>query len=108
MVEYPKARWLIVLRNGLMLSVRSIYIVPLGWLVVIGYWWGLAQKPIIVALLATGITAYIVWGVARWQSDRLMVAMAQETGDPSIIAMYQDHGRRTDVSPWSSGTDLYQ
>ena len=108
LVEYPKARWLSVLKNGLMLSVRKIYIVPLVWIVFIGYWWGLAQSTVLVALLATGITAYIIWGAARWQSDRLMVMMAQESGDPLIIAMYQGENKQPKGSSFSSMIDQRQ
>ncbi|WP_317642705.1 hypothetical protein [Bombiscardovia apis] len=87
-MEYPKAHWWPTLKNAFLLSVRRIYMLPIGMLALGGYSWGLSKSPILVALLGTGIMWYVAWASARWQANRLFVQMAQESGDKRVIDMY--------------------
>ncbi|BDR52390.1 hypothetical protein KIM372_02970 [Bombiscardovia nodaiensis] len=98
LVEYPKAHWWPTLKNALILSVRRIYMLPISLLALAGYGWGMTQSPILVSLLATGISWYVIWASARWQANKLFVQMAQESGDKRIVDMYggkQQHSGST-------------
>ena len=52
------------------------------------YAWGLTASPIMVAILATGVVSFVVWAGVRWQSQPLMAAMARESGDSRLAALY--------------------
>lgn len=94
-VEYPKAKWTSVFKNGFLLSIRRFYMVVVSALALGGYIWGLSAKPILVVLLATGLVGYIVWASARWQADKLFILMAEESGDERIVDMYTSAGKDT-------------
>lgn len=87
-VEYPNAKWYAVVKNGVLLSARRIYMIVISGIAVFGYFWGMASSPIVTGLLFTGIIWYIVWASARWQADVLFEALARESGDTKLIELY--------------------
>lgn len=100
-VEYPKAKLWPTIRNAVLLSARRWYMLLVSVLAGAGYIWGLARFPILVALLATGLIGYIIWGSARWQANSFFVQMARESKDKHIIALYkpQEQGDVQGSSP---------
>lgn len=75
-VEFPKAKFSALLRNGLLLAVFKLPI-TLGLTVVVGtYMWGVAHYPLPVLVLMTGLVGYLIWVGARSQSKELRGACA--------------------------------
>ncbi|WP_143433395.1 hypothetical protein [Bifidobacterium sp. N5G01] len=75
-VEFPKAKFSALLRNGLLLAVFKLPI-TLGLAVVVGiYVWGVAHYPLPVLMLMTGLVGYLIWVGARSQSKELRKACA--------------------------------
>ncbi|KFI47014.1 hypothetical protein [Bifidobacterium biavatii] len=95
-VEYPKAKYLSVLKNSALLSVRRLYILLITAVALVAYGYALFRWFVPVAVLGTGVLWYLVWGASRWQAQLMFSALAAESRDDRIIAMYQ-------VAPASSG-----
>lgn len=87
-VEYPHAKWYAIVKNGVLLSARRIYMIVISGIAVVGYFWGMASSPIITGLLFTGVIWYVVWASARWQADVLFEALARESDDKKLIELY--------------------
>lgn len=87
-VEFPKAKWRSLLRNGYLLSVRRFIMLVVNVACLGVYAWGLAHSPILVGVLATGVLAFVLWAGVRWQSRPLALAMARESRDRNLIALY--------------------
>ncbi|WEV72618.1 hypothetical protein [Bifidobacterium sp. ESL0790] len=87
-VEYPYAKWYAVVKNGVLLSVRRLYMIVVDAVAVIGYFWGMASYPILTGLMFTGIIWYIIWASARWQADVLFEALARQSGDEKLVELY--------------------
>ena len=87
-VEYPKAKYVQLLKNGFLLSVRRIPVLLLTLVALGGYAWALFTWTIPVLVFASGIAAYVVWACANWQASVLFSSMAMESGDKRIIDMY--------------------
>ncbi|RSX53567.1 hypothetical protein D2E25_0890 [Bifidobacterium goeldii] len=88
-VEFPQARLRALLRNGWMMTIRRPYMLLVNVAVAVVYAWGLTISPILVAVLATGVAAFVVWAGLRWQSQPLALAMARESGDRRLVALYE-------------------
>lgn len=88
-VEFPKARWSALLRNGYLFSVRRVLMLVVNLACLGVYTWGLTRSPILVATLATGVLIFVVWAGVRWQSQPLALAMARESGDRRLVALYE-------------------
>ncbi|MCH9276670.1 hypothetical protein JS533_010375 [Bifidobacterium amazonense] len=88
-VEYPKAKYLSVLKNSALLSVRRLYILLIAAVALVAYGYALFRWFVPVAVLGTGVLWYLVWGASRWQAQLMFSALAAESGDDRIIAMYQ-------------------
>ena len=88
-VEFPKARWGALLRNGYLFSVRRVLMLVVNLACLGVYTWGLTRSPILVATLATGVLIFVVWAGVRWQSQPLALAMARESGDRRLVALYE-------------------
>jgi uncharacterized membrane protein YesL len=70
-VEFPKAKFSALLRNGLLLAVFKLPI-TLGIAGVVGgYMWGVAHYPLPILVLMTGLVGYLIWVGARSQSKEL-------------------------------------
>lgn len=107
-VEYPKAKYVQLLKNGFLLSVRRIPVLLLTLVALVGYAWALFTWTIPVLVFASGIAAYVVWACANWQASVLFSSMAMESGDKRIIDMY--HATRNSAaskSSWFRGTKDY-
>lgn len=107
-VEYPKAKYVQLLKNGFLLSVRRIPVLLLTLVALGGYAWALFTWTIPVRVFASGIAAYVVWACANWQASVLFSSMAMESGDKRIIDMY--HATRNSAaskSSWFRGTKDY-
>lgn len=107
-VEYPKAKYVQLLKNGFLLSVRRIPVLLLTLVALGGYAWALFTWTIPVLVFASGIAAYVVWACANWQASVLFSSMAMESGDKRIIDMY--HATRNSAaskSSWFRGTKDY-
>ena len=107
-VEYPKAKYLQLLKNGFLLSVRRIPVLLLTSIALAGYTWALFTWTIPVLVFASGIAAYVVWACANWQASLMFMSMAKESGDKRIIDMYpaaQD--KPAAKSSWLRGTKDY-
>lgn len=107
-VEYPKAKYVQLLKNGFLLSVRRIPVLLLTLVALGGYAWALFTWTIPVLVFASGIAAYVVWACANWQASMLFSSMAMESGDKRIIDMY--HATRNSAaskSSWFRGTKDY-
>ncbi|PST46320.1 hypothetical protein CPA40_06245 [Bifidobacterium callitrichos] len=87
-VEFPKAKWRSLLRNGYLLSVRRFVMLVVNVACLGVYAWGLAHSPILVGVFATGVLAFVLWAGVRWQSRPLALAMARESRDRNLIALY--------------------
>ena len=87
-VEFPKAKWLSLVRNGYLLGVRRFVMLAVNAACLAVYAWGLRASPIMVAILVTGVVSFVVWAGVRWQSQPLMAAMARESGDSRLMALY--------------------
>ena len=87
-VEFPKAKWRSLLRNGYLLSVRRFVMLVVNVACLGVYAWGLVHSPILVGVLATGVLAFVLWAGVRWQSRPLALAMARESRDRNLIALY--------------------
>ncbi|OXN00139.1 hypothetical protein Tam10B_1613 [Bifidobacterium vansinderenii] len=93
-VEYPKAKWLVTLKNAVMLSVRRFYMIFVSGIVLGAFGFALVTwSPILFLLLGTGVVGYMLWASARWQADKLFVLMANESKDKRIIDMYSAQSR---------------
>lgn len=88
-VEFPKARWGALLRNGYLFCVRRMLMLIVNLACLGVYGWGVMRSPILVAVLATGVLAFVVWAGVRWQSQPLALAMARESGDRRLVALYE-------------------
>ncbi|MBW3093311.1 hypothetical protein KIH79_10350 [Bifidobacterium sp. 82T10] len=88
-VEYPKAKYLSVLKNSALLSVRRLYILLITAVALVAYGYALFRWFVPVAVLGTGVLWYLVWGASRWQAQLMFSALARESHDDRIIAMYQ-------------------
>ena len=107
-VEYPKAKYVQLLKNGFLLSVRRIPVLLLTLVALGGYAWALFTWTIPVLVFASGIAAYVVWACANWQASVLFSSMAMESGDKRSIDMY--HATRNSAaskSSWFRGTKDY-
>ena len=107
-VEYPKAKYVQLLKNGFLLSVRRIPVLLLTLVALGGYAWALFTWTIPVLVFASGIAAYVVWACANWQASVLFSSMAMESGDKRIIDMH--HATRNSAaskSSWFRGTKDY-
>ncbi|MBM6700024.1 hypothetical protein H7U32_06850 [Bifidobacterium pullorum subsp. saeculare] len=81
-VAYPKATWVALVRNGVVLAVRRLPMTAVGMLALLAYGYGLAHSPFLVLTLATGPVAYLVWAGARWQAQPLAAALAPRPRGP--------------------------
>ena len=107
-VEYPKAKYVQLLKNGFLLSVRRIPVLLLTLVALGGYAWALFTWTIPVLVFASGIAAYVVWACANWQASVLFSSMAMERGDKRIIDMYHaTHNSAASKSSWFRGTKDY-
>lgn len=88
-VEYPKARYRSLMRNGFLLSVRRIWVLLLTVVIVAGFGYGVESKAIIVLPLATGFVLYCVWASANWQAKELMDRMARESHSRAVMRFYR-------------------
>ncbi|OZG58729.1 hypothetical protein BTIS_0450 [Bifidobacterium tissieri] len=92
--EYPKAKWLVTVKNAVMLSVRRFYMIIVSGIVLAAFGFALVTwSPILFLLLGTGVVGYMLWASARWQADKLFVLMANESKDKRIIDMYSAQSR---------------
>lgn len=111
-VEYPKAKWLNVMKSAILLSVRRWLALIIALLVMVGFVWGVMWNPILVLLLGTGLIFYIEYSAARWQAQILFAQMAVESGDKRIRDMYSvgvdAKSRRPKSSFWRGGADIMQ
>ena len=108
-VEYPKAKYLSVLKNGVILAVRRVPVLLLTVVALAGYVWGLFTWSIAVLVFATGIAAYLVWASANWQASLMFEQLARESGDKRIIDMYQASGSKPSAfGSFFKGTSDYQ
>jgi uncharacterized membrane protein YesL len=87
-VEFPKARWLPLIRNGYMLCVRRFAMMLVNVACLAVYAWGVMSSPILVAVLATGVAVFVLWAGVRWQSQPLALAMARQSDTRSLAALY--------------------
>lgn len=87
-VEYPKARYLSLIKGSVLLCVRRFWVTILTAVLLFAYWWGVAENPLMVVVLFTGLIVYIVWASVRWQAQVMMKQMAIDSGDRRIMAMY--------------------
>lgn len=87
-VEFPKAKWLSTIRNGYLFSVRRFLMLVVNIACLAVYIWGFTASPILVAVLATGVLAFVLWASVRWQSQPLALAMAREAGDHHLVELY--------------------
>ncbi|MBT1173771.1 hypothetical protein JS528_10565 [Bifidobacterium sp. MA2] len=87
-VEFPKAKWRSLLRNGYLCGVRRFVMLVVNAVCLGVYVWGLAHSPILVGVLATGVLAFVLWAGVRWQSQPLALAMARESHNRNLIALY--------------------
>lgn len=107
-VEYPKAKYVQLLKNGFLLSVRRLPVLLLTLVALGGYAWALFTWTIPVPVFASGIAAYVVWACANWQASVLFSSMAMESGDKRIIDMYHaTHNSAASKSSWFRGTKDY-
>lgn len=107
-VEYPKAKYVQLLKNGFLLSVRRLPVLLLTLVALGGYAWALFTWTIPVLVFASGIAAYVVWACANWQASVLFSSMAMESGDKRIIDMYHaTHNSAASKSSWFRGTKDY-
>ena len=88
-VEYPKAKYLSVLKNSVLLSVRRVYILLIALVALVAYGYGLFRWTMLMGVLGTGVLWYLIWGASRWQAQVLFSRMAAESGDDRIVEMYQ-------------------
>lgn len=110
-VEYPKARYRSVVKNGVLLCVRRIWVTILTAALALAYWWGVVQAPLMVVMLGTGLIAYLLWASTQWQARGMFEAMAAESGDGRIMRMYGVEGRVAKTRAFSgffSGTRDYR
>ncbi|MBT1162656.1 MULTISPECIES: hypothetical protein [Bifidobacterium] len=96
-VEYPKARYLSVMRNAVTLCIRRAYILFITAVALVAYGYGLFHWTLLMMVFGTGVLWYLIWGASRWQAQRLFTQMAAESGDPRIVEMYE-------VAPAGSGS----
>lgn len=87
-VEFPKAKWRSLLRNGYLCGVRRFVMLIVNIACLGVYVWGLTRSPILVGVLATGVLAFVLWAGVRWQSRPLALAMARESDDRHLISLY--------------------
>ncbi|MBW3080276.1 hypothetical protein [Bifidobacterium saguinibicoloris] len=87
-VEFPKAKWRSLLRNGYLCGVRRFVMLVINACVLAVYAWGAMRSPILVAVLATGVVAFVLWAGVRWQFRALALAMAREAHDRHLVALY--------------------
>lgn len=106
-VEYPKARFFAVVRNGILLSVRRIPVMLIMVVAIVGYAWALSMWMIPVLVFATGLVAYIVWATARWQATLLFERMAKESGDKRLMELYRSDNHATRTQSWFKGLSDY-
>ena len=106
--EYPKAKYLQLLKNGFLLSVRRIPVLLLTLVALAGYAWALFTWTIPVLVFATGIAVYLVWACANWQASLMFEVMAKESQDRRIIDMYQAaRPSGKSLGSWFRGTKDY-
>lgn len=89
-VEYPKARYLSVLRNAVTLCIRRAYILLITAVALVAYGYGMFHWTLLMMVFGTGVLWYLIWGASRWQAQRLFAQMAAESGDPRVVEMYED------------------
>lgn len=87
-VEFPKAKWRSLMRNGYLMGVRRFLMLVVNVACLGVYGWGLGRSPILVGLLATGVLVFVLWAGVRWQSQPLALAMARESHDRALVALY--------------------
>ena len=73
-VEFPKAKFSALLRNGLLLAVFKLPITLGIAMVMGGYMWGVAHYPLPILMLMTGLVGYLIWVGVRSQSKELRKA----------------------------------
>lgn len=100
-VEFPKARWRSLVRNGVLLCVKRLPLALVNLAVCASYVWALSVSPVLVAVLATGLVCYLIYAGARWQMLPMGVALARESHDPTAIALYDPD--RTAADPAGRG-----
>lgn len=88
-VEYPKARYLSVLKNSAILCIRRPYILLVTVVATVAYGYGLFHWALLMMVFGTGVLWYLIWGASRWQAQRLFAQMAAESGDQRIVEMYE-------------------
>lgn len=88
-VEFPKAKWFSMIRNGYLLGVRRFLMLVVNVACLVVYVWGLTASPILVSVLATGVLVFVLWASVRWQSQPLALAMARESEDRHLAALYE-------------------
>ena len=111
-VEYPKAKWLSVMKSAVLLSIRRFVALLIALVVMVGFFCGAMWNPLLVLLLGTGLASYVEYSAARWQAQILFEQMARESGDKRIRDMYSvGAGGRSDKpksSFWHGGRDVMQ
>lgn len=80
-VEYPKARWLSVIKNAYCLLPKRFFMIFISVIVLAGYILGISYNPILIGLLGTGIALYVIWASARWQMQILDDLLQSEDGN---------------------------
>ena len=111
-VEYPKAKWLSVMKSAVLLSIRRFVALLIAMVVMVGFFWGVMWNPLLVLLLGTGLIFYVEYSAARWQAQILFEQMARESGDKRIRDMYSvgadDKPAKPKSSFWRGGRDIMQ
>lgn len=110
-VEYPKAKYLSVLKSALLLSIRRWVALLIAIVVMVGFVWGVMWNPILVLFLGTGLIMYIEYSAARWQAQILFSQMARESRDKRIMDMYSagaESRSKSKSSFWRGGADVMQ
>ena len=111
-VEYPKAKWLSVMKSAVLLSIRRFVALIIALVVMVGFFWGVMWNPMLVLFLGTGLVFYVEYSAARWQAQILFEQMARESGDKRIRDMYSvganDKSSKPKSSFWHGGRDVMQ
>lgn len=88
-VEYPKARYLSVMKNAAILCIRRAYILLITAVALVAYGYGLFHWALLMMVFGTGVLWYLIWGASRWQAQRLFMQMASESHDSRVVEMYE-------------------
>lgn len=107
-VEFPKARWWSLIRNGVLLCVKRLPLAVVNLAVIAAYLFGLSRSPLLVGCLATGLACYLIYAGARWQMMPMAVAMARESHEPAAIALYDPDHTAADPAGRGGLTDFQQ